>query len=1240
VALAKAEEMRDHAAKMPAATSEQAEAVLAVWRQADDTLAQGETALATGIAARGLRQRVQEVRQDVERGRQQAEASRARAVRKEKLFHGLNEARMARGQWVEKQITLNGPPEIHFDFANSAKKYAVAFMDFGLGVAGTSADKLAARIAAEEEDVREAVIIALDDWAFAAAKIPQAATSSKDLQALAQAVDTDPWRKRFRAAVAADDLAALKALSIEAQESSLPLSNLQLAAISLDDRGERKQALELLRWGRDRDPKDFRLILELGGILCSSKNDLTAKKDRDEALSCYRAGVALLPAASAAHNNLGHILAMRSDGEAMAEFRRAVELDPKNANAHNNLGNALLANNAVEAAAAEFRLAIEHDPQNADAYANLGKALAAQNQLDDAIVKFHKAHELDPSYETAHCALGNYLASKSRFDAAVAEYRKAIDLDRNRATIYFRLGATLRTMRKFGEAVTAQRKAIELAPDYAEAYGDMGQALLEQGDFAAALKALDRAKDLESRHDRGWLSQITSTAQLAKRLIKAELRVQAIIKGEDKIAKGENLIDVLEVCRYQQRNAAGAKVCAAALPTGPYGHPVEFFAGARFAALAAAGKGIDADKLDDKERAALRQQALQWLRAAPALLDPTTGQSQYKSRIDNDLKRWQDDPDLADLRDKDALAKLSAADRELWQKFWADVAAMVKKVDDAFDAQDIIASGIRLRNQKQSDNAIAKFREAIALAPDLAYGHYFLGLALHDKKQWGDAIFEYRKAIALAPDLMDGHYYLGVALHEKKQLEDAIVEYRKAISLWPNRTGDFQLGNSIFSFELELVYVHFHLGNALSEKKQWDDAIFEYRKAIELGLKFAVVHYNLGIALRAKNQLDDAAAAYREAIKIDPNYAEAYCNMAQVLQLQGHFADALQAFKRGHELGTRRGAQWGYNSAQWVADAERMAKLEARLPAVLKGEDKVADNADLEGLKEVCRIQGRFLKAAKLFEVAFFAAPKLADDVKTEHRFRAACFAALAVAGRGVDADKLDDKERAHLRQQALEWLRADLAHWTKQAASAKPADRVVVRQTLQYWQHEPDLTNIRDKNALAKMPEEERAAWEKLWADVQILLKPTNVAGAIEGEKLKVRGSSADFRVFPQGMEQWKTGFWSGESQLLGTPEKNGAWTDLEVPVNDDGTYQFVAHMTQAPDFAIVRFSVDGKVVGEPFDGYAAQVASPVPVALGQVTLKKGVAVLRVEVVGANPKAVKDRYYWGLDYLTLTPVK
>jgi hypothetical protein len=116
----------------------------------------------------------------------------------------------------------------------------------------------------------------------------------------------------------------------------------------------------------------------------------------------------------------------------------------------------------------------------------------------------------------------------------------------------------------------------------------------------------------------------------------------------------------------------------------------------------------------------------------------------------------------------------------------------------------------------------------------------------------------------------------------------------------------------------------------------------------------------------------------------------------------------------------------------------------------------------------------------------------LAADATAGLRYDAACSAALAGCGRG-DAARVDEKTRARCRRLALEWLRADLALWARRLHGA-PASRPAVRQALEHWRRDPDLAGVREGTALATLPDGEREAWGKLWAEVEALL--TRAAG------------------------------------------------------------------------------------------------------------------------------------------------
>jgi hypothetical protein len=80
-------------------------------------------------------------------------------------------------------------------------------------------------------------------------------------------------------------------------------------------------------------------------------------------------------------------------------------------------------------------------------------------------------------------------------------------------------------------------------------------------------------------------------------------------------------------------------------------------------------------------------------------------------------------------------------------------------------------------------------------------------------------------------------------------------------------------------------------------------------------------------------------------------------------------------------------------------------------------------------------------------------------------------------------AAKAADPQRLRLLEITLNGLAADIATWATLAD--RPQKRARLRQTLQRWQTDPDLASVREEAALAKLPESERLAWKKLWAEV-----------------------------------------------------------------------------------------------------------------------------------------------------------
>jgi hypothetical protein len=141
------------------------------------------------------------------------------------------------------------------------------------------------------------------------------------------------------------------------------------------------------------------------------------------------------------------------------------------------------------------------------------------------------------------------------------------------------------------------------------------------------------------------------------------------------------------LAQQQQRYAAAARWYAeafAAHPHGLAGPPTRHrYHGARVAARAGCGKGRDAADLDEASRAGWRGQALAWLRAElearRRLLEG--GPEEARRTAVGNLRHWLEDPDFAGVRGPEALARLPAAERHVWQRLWAGVADTLARAE-------------------------------------------------------------------------------------------------------------------------------------------------------------------------------------------------------------------------------------------------------------------------------------------------------------------------------------------------------------------------------------------------------------------------------------------------------------------------------------------------------------------------------------------------------------------------------
>jgi tetratricopeptide (TPR) repeat protein len=402
----------------------------------------------------------------------------------------------------------------------TALRYEEAFRDYGVDVEALPAAEATARLRSRGS-IAAPLAEALDDW-WRQTEAAQSQLRGR-LLTVASAIDSDPWRSRLRAAVAAKDDEALGRLAAAEDTERQPPQSLVSLAWALK---KPEQGIRLLQHACERYPGDFWTRFVLSGLLVNSDPEsalrhadvtralrpkspvawsnlgvrLGSLGKLDQASATYRRAIEIDPNYSMAYFNLGTVLERQGrPDEAIAEYRMAIALDPKLAMAHNNLGIALRDQRKQDEAIAEYRMAIAHDPKLAVAHSNLGSALRDQRKLDEAIAEYRKALALDPRDAMVHGALGEVLREQGKLDEAITECLKAVELDPTLSETHGSLGNALYVQGKLGEAIVEFRKAIELDPKGAKAHVSLGFALRNQGKLGEAITEYRKAIELDPK---------------------------------------------------------------------------------------------------------------------------------------------------------------------------------------------------------------------------------------------------------------------------------------------------------------------------------------------------------------------------------------------------------------------------------------------------------------------------------------------------------------------------------------------------------------------------------------------------------------------------------------------------------------------------------------------------------------------------------------------------------------------
>lgn len=198
--------------------------------------------------------------------------------------------------------------------------------------------------------------------------------------------------------------------------------------------------------------------------------------------------------------------------------------------------------------------------------------------------------------------------------------------------------------------------------------------------------------------------------------------------------------------------------------------------------------------------------------------------------------------------------------------------------------------GLSYLGERNYSSALFELTEAEKLDPENPDVLYNLGMAFVGKKRPDLAETKFLKAILLRPAFSVARNDLGVAYLDLKRWDSAIQQFKivKDDLFYDNNEnasinlGLAYLGKGDYAKALEELHavavlnprnpvVRLSLGRVWFAMDKSDQAIAEYKKALEIYSDYGAAHYYLGQAQLKLNRIAAARASFKEAVRLIPD---------------------------------------------------------------------------------------------------------------------------------------------------------------------------------------------------------------------------------------------------------------------------------------------------------------------------------------------------------------------------------
>ncbi|MGB3514347.1 MAG: tetratricopeptide repeat protein [Microcoleaceae cyanobacterium] len=681
------------------------------------------------------------------------------------------------------------------------------------------------------------------------------------------------------------------------------------------------------------------------------------------------------------HKKAETYLSERKFDEAIASCELAVKIEQDYAPAYKTLGNAWQAKGKLDEAEMWYKKALEIRSDWPEVYANIGSLYARQQKWQEAISYYQKAVALKPNFAGAYRNMAKvWLQLGNQKSATECQYQ-ALSIESEKATLeeYINLGKSLQQQGSLNEAISCYRKAIQLNFNSPEAYQYLGEALKQQGKLEEATVCLRRAIQLRATNTEIESAEI-DTLESANQ--------QDLISSRD-LDPRDTLVGSLNNNPINSNNniATSEQIKTNGTPAKPNIPPVDietymglaetYLNQKKWQQAITISQQIVQIKPQPKaykiignalQAMGKLEEALDWYNRAleikPDFVEVYANlgtifaqQKQWEKAISYYRKAISVKPEFAGAYRN--LGKIYTQVNQLVAA--AECLEQALKIEPGkATAEEYLSLGNTFSENEKLDQAVACYKKAIQLNPQLVEASYKLGEIFIQNGQWGEAITYYQRVISANPNSGAAYQKLGDALLQQEQIESALQNYQKAQQLEPNNTevkgkiGEiyYKTGESLQAegkieeaikvyrqatenypeFDIpygklgeiftqqekweEVVTVYKRaselkpdnswyynsLGEAFKKLEKWEEAILAYRKAIELNPDFSWSHNNLGDCLLKLEKWEEAVTPYRQAIELNPDFTWSYINLGKALWEAGKWEEAIDPYRHALEL--------------------------------------------------------------------------------------------------------------------------------------------------------------------------------------------------------------------------------------------------------------------------------------------------------------------------------------------------